>query len=116
MQAPMRILIALAALVIAGSALAQSGDPEAPVSNPARSSVADDDIGEAPVMRRHDPEEMVCKRNKPRTGSRVVRDRGDEKVCMTQSQWEHSAELGQEIMRERDRGICGGTGCSLSGH
>lgn len=109
----MRLMIALAALALAGAAVAQPADP-APAA-PARSGVADDDVGAAPVDRRYDPQRVVCKRSRPRTGSRVVRDPGDTRICQTMAEWDRQAELGREALAARDRGTCGAGGCTF-GH
>jgi hypothetical protein len=103
----------VATMALAGVAAAQA--PQTGQAEPrtgGRSAVADDDVGTAPVDRRYDPLEMVCKKTKPRTGSRVVRDRGDQRICMTRAQWEHVNNLAQDVMRERDRGQCG-SGCGV---
>ena len=107
----MRILLVAAVMAMAGGALAQDdpiGAMEAvPGSqSPRRSAVADDDIGTAPADARSDPDRVVCRRTKPRTGSRLVRDSGDTLICQTEAEWERAAELGREVLKERDRGLC----------
>ena len=113
----MRILIAVAALTAAaGVALAQPQGASDPVASPvARSAVPDDDVGAAPEARRHDPLKMLCRRISPRTGTRIVRDRGDQRLCQTMAEWDRQAELAQEELRERDRGTCGSPDCGM-GH
>lgn len=109
----MRILIAAAALAAAaGVALAQPASPGDPVAAPAgRSAVPDDDLGAAPEARRYDPLKILCRRIRPQTGTRIVRDRGDERLCQTMAEWDRQSELGQEALRERDRGVCGSPDC-----
>jgi hypothetical protein len=109
----MRILIAVTALTAAaGVALAQPESPADPVAAPAgRSAVPDDDIGAPPEARRYDPLKVLCRRIRPQTGTRIVRDRGDERLCQTMAEWDRQAELAQETMRERDRGVCGSPDC-----
>lgn len=112
----MRILIAVAVAALtpaAGVALAQPESPVEPVATPvARSAVPDDDIGVAPEARRYDPMKVLCRRIRPQTGTRIVRDRGDERLCQTMAEWDRQSELGQEALRERDRGICGSPDCA----
>lgn len=113
----MRILITVAALTAAaGVALAQPAAPAEPVAAPvARSSVPDDDIGAPPETRRYDPMKVLCRRVAPQTGTRIIRDRGDARLCQTMAEWDRQSELGQEALRERDRGICGSPDCGM-GH
>lgn len=112
----MRILITVAALAVtAGAALAQPASPTEPAATPARSAVPDDDIGAPPEARRFDPMKVLCRRISPRTGTRIVRDRGDQRLCQTMAEWDRQAELAQEELRERDRGICGSPDCGM-GH
>jgi hypothetical protein len=113
----MRSLIALALLTIAGGAFAQAPDPAEPAATPAtRSGIADDDVGAVAADRRYDPLRVVCKRSRPRTGSRVVRDAGDTRICQTMAEWDRQAELGQEALRQRDRGTCGPNPCGVGHH
>jgi hypothetical protein len=111
----MRILITIAAMTAsAGVALAQPAAPAEPVAAPAaRSSVPDDDVGAAPEARRFDPMRVLCRRVAPRTGTRVIRDRGDQRLCQTMAEWDRQSELGQEALRERDRGVCGSPDCGM---
>jgi len=100
------VVAVLAVLAFAGHSWAQS--PDAPASpQPARSAVADDDLGKAPAAKRYDPTRIVCRKVKPKTGSRVVRDKGDERICLTQAEWDRHSDLAQESLKERDRGVCG---------
>ena len=107
----MRLMIALAALEMAGAALAQPADPE--TARPNGSAVADDEVGSAAPDRRYDAQRIVCKRTRPRTGSRVVRDRGDTRICQTMAEWDRQGDLGREALAARDRGTCGSGGCTI---
>jgi len=107
-----RLVVALGVLAIAGTAQAQMLEPRAPASEPS-SAIPDSDIGEAPEADRYDPKRVVCRRTKPPTGTRVVRGKRSEKICLAQDEWDRRSELGQETLKQRDRGTCGSEGCKL---
>ena len=109
----MRLVTIFVVLASAGAAWAQTADAP-PAPPPARpSAVADDNIGEAPKARRYDPTRIVCKKTKPKTGSRVVRDYGDQRICLTMAEWDRQTQAAQDLLKERDRGVCGAGGCQI---
>lgn len=113
----MRLVIIAAALAVAGGAWAQAPEPEiAPVEPTAArgSAIADDDIGEAPKVRNFDPLRMLCRRVRPKTGTRIVSAKNDSRICLTQEEWERRTEVAREALRERDRGVCSGS-CMTGG-
>ena len=109
----MRLVVIITAMAFAGAATAQDAGT-LPPKTPA-SAVADDDIGVAPVKRRFDPLRMLCRRVRPKTGTRISRAPSDERICLTAAEWERREEVARDVLETRDRGLCGQGGCSLPG-
>jgi hypothetical protein len=110
----MRAIVLLTILAMAGSAAAQQADPAATASS-RPSAVADDDVGVAPAKRRFDPLKMLCRRVRPKTGTRISRAPSDERICLTAAEWERREEVARDVLETRDRGTCGPGGCNLPG-
>lgn len=120
MKLSLKALAAIAVLATAGAATAQPTDITTETAAPepvqtARSAVADDDLGEAPKVKAFDPTRMLCRRVRPKTGTRIARGPASERMCLTAEEWDRRAEVAQEVLEARDRGTCGSTGCGLPG-
>jgi hypothetical protein len=96
----------------------------APLASPARAQAAaaaetaEVGLGEAPEARRYDATQVVCRRTRPPTGSRVARGPRGERICLTMAEWDRRSDEAQQNLRERDRGLCGGHasgGCTMPG-
>ncbi len=109
------LLAAVVAIAIAGSASAQTPDSDPPSPPSSRSAVADDDLGEAPAVRRYDPMRIVCRRTRPPTGTRVITRGRDSRICLSMEEWDRRAEEAQSVFDEANRGACTTNSCGVGG-
>ena len=89
--------------VLSTAAVAQVFDPSsmpAERSEPASNPSATADVGAS------DPNKVICSNVRPPTGTRVKSSRTRTKLCMTKAEWDEQAREAQEIMKEKDRGVC----------
>lgn len=93
--------LTVSALLVAGASAAQ--DPGAtpdPTTAPSDSVAVDaDDLGD-------DMMKIVCRRVQPPTGTRIISAQTRQHMCMSRADWEQMALDAQEVLNERDRGVC----------
>jgi len=102
-----RLLIAVAlAGMMSSAAYAQVFDlaPPEPTSIPLDTA----DIGADELENDRDPNKVICRDVRPPTGTRLATSRKRTKMCMTRERWEQQERDGQEVLKQRDRGICSG--------
>lgn len=93
--------VTLAALLVAGASAAQDpGTAPDPATEPSESVAVDADELDNDMMK------IVCRRVQPPTGTRIISGQTRQHMCMSRADWEQMALDAQDVLNERDRGVC----------